>query len=153
MAYFYTAISDDHQTNPVTVKNYKSTMMVEGTMPAEQNHNINLIFGIITTVMVVIILVGAVVILATLFLRKKLGICAIQSHTVNYDQDHLYDKIFRATSSTNPRENVQQNKVTKVPVYEEVQLQDAIANESDQYEKVEFSRCPAYEESNDSSTN
>ena len=102
----------------------------------------------ITVVMVVIILVGAVIILATLLLRKKLRIhAAIQSHiqVVDYDQDHLYDKIFRDTSSTNPRENVQQNEVPKVPVYAEVQLQDA--NESDQYEKVDFSRCPAYEES------
>ena len=41
----------------------------------------------------------------------------------------LYDKIFRDTLPTNPRENVQQNEVPKVAVYEEVQLYRMLTNQ------------------------
>jgi hypothetical protein len=122
--------------------------MVDDTMPVEQNHNkLNniLVFGIITIAMVAIILVGAVVILVILLLRKKLRIHAAQSYTVNNDEYRLYDKISRGPLSTNPRGNVQQNNVPKEPVYEDIQFQDE--NEWDDYEKVDISRCPAYEES------
>jgi hypothetical protein len=103
--------------------------------------NTILVFGIITIAMVAAILVGVVVILATVLIRKKLRIHTGRPYTVN-DQSHLYDKIFMQASTINYRDNLQESKVSKPPVYEDIELWDA--DKEDQYE---ISRCPAYEES------
>ena len=123
----------------IASEDYQTTMADDSILKKEQN--CILVFGIISIGLVAIILAGAVVTLATLLLRKKL---CVQLYTIN-DQYHLYDIMFRHPLSTTSTDSVEENKVPKVPVYEEIPLQSA--SEWNQYEKIDISRCPAYEAS------
>ena len=128
MIYSYTASSEDYQT----------TTAEDSILKKEQDRI--LVFGIISVGLVAIFLAAAVVILVILLIRKK------QLYTIN-NQYPLNDIMFRhplSTTSTD-HDSVEENKVPKVPIYEEILLQNA--SEWNQYEKVDTSRCPAYEAS------
>ena len=122
----------------ITDNNYQ-TMVEDSILKLKKEQNRILMFGIISVGLAAIIFAGAVVILVILLLRKEFKV-RVRSYTIN-SQYHLYDKIFRRRLTTSRR--VEEDKAPKVPVYENIKLQDV--SEWSQCEKIDTSRCPAYD--------
>ena len=104
----------------------------------KKDQNRILLVGITTSGLAAFILASAVIVLVILLVRKK-------HHAQAYTTDNdVYDRINRyPVATTGCSRSVHKQKILDVPVYGNIQLGNA--NKCDS-EKIEFSRCPAYED-------